>query len=373
MSVAKELLGEISVEQFLSEFWQKKPLLVRAAVPGFAGLLSRDALFGLAGQDNVTARMVRKTEAGWTLTHGPFRKRDFPAKKSAELWTILVQELNHHLTSADELLNRFNFIPHARLDDLMVSYAVPGGGVGPHFDSYDVFLLQGHGRRRWQIGSQQDLTLIPGLPLKILQHFEVEQEWVLEPGDMLYLPPSYAHNGIAVDECTTYSIGFRAPTSQEIATQFLVYLQDRIELPGMYADPDLQLQAHPGEIGEAMMQQLSQMIDQIRWDQDDVTNFTGCYLTEPKAHIFFDAPDELPSLPALTEMVARHGIRLAPQSRLLFYRNKFFLNGEAVELGESGSVLLVELADSRCIAPRRVSDAEAEWLLTGLADGYLVL
>src|SRR3990167_5380334 len=218
------LLGDITPRQFLTEYWQKKPLLIRAAYPDFTGLLSADELAGLACEEDVQARLVINRQGKWQVENGPFDEARF-AKLPKRDWTLLVQGVNHHLPEAATLLQRFDFIPHARLDDLMVSYAPDGGGVGPHFDSYDVFLLQGQGKRLWRIRSEEDLTLVDGAPLRILKNFKTEQEYLLEAGDMLYLPPHVAHWGIAVGDCITYSIGFRAPSAQELATQFLTYMQ----------------------------------------------------------------------------------------------------------------------------------------------------
>src|SRR5690606_39783213 len=190
----------------------------------------------MAAREDVESRLITHFSAKWHLEKGPFPKLPSPRKTD---WTLLIQGVNLHDDAADALLQQFRFIPDARLDDLMISYATPNGGVGPHFDSYDVFLLQAHGRRRWRIGSQKDLSLVEDLPLKILKHFKPEQEFVLEPGDMLYLPPHYAHDGIAADECMTYSIGFRAPSYQELGEAFLHFMMDSIDLKGRYADPDL--------------------------------------------------------------------------------------------------------------------------------------
>jgi 50S ribosomal protein L16 3-hydroxylase len=365
----KQLLGGLSIEAFLRDYWQKRPLLVRNAIPGFKDLIEPKALFALTGKEDTTARMVHEDQGAWDLLHGPFTRRDFPSSKSSVVWTVLVQELNHHLRGAEDLLQQFDFIPHARLDDLMVSYAVPGGGVGPHFDSYDVFLLQGRGQRRWQISAQTDLSLIDGLPLKILQHFTPEQEWVLSTGDMLYLPPCYAHNGIAVDECMTYSVGFRAPSTQEIVTQFLIYLQDRLQLPGIYQDPDLQAQAHPAQISETMLTQMEQMIQQLTWTRADIADFLGRYLTEPKAHVYFNPPDDMPGFEAFCEQVVRRGIRLAPQSRMLFHENRFYLNGEPVTINEPG---MLELADRRAKDGSELSRVYLQWLYEAMEDGFVV-
>ena len=195
-----KLLGGISPRNFLRDYWQKKPLLVRGALPGFQGLLTCNDLIDLACRDDAQSRLITQKNGKWQLRHGPFTPRSFFASADKKQWTLLVQDVNHFLPAARELLLKFNFIPHSRLDDLMVSYAPDGGGVGPHFDSYDVFLLQGMGRRYWQISAQRDKSLVVDAPIKILREFRPEQEWVLEPGDMLYLPPGYAHNGVAEEQ-----------------------------------------------------------------------------------------------------------------------------------------------------------------------------
>ena len=265
-SMERALLGGMTATQFLRRHWQKKPLLVRQAIPGFAGLLSMDALCSLALRDDVESRLVLRQRGRWSLAHGPFRRSDLRALP-ARGWTLLVQGVNLHIAAGDALLRRFDFLPYARLDDLMVSFAAPGGGVGPHFDSYDVFLLQGAGRRRWRVGRQRVLTLEPGVPLKILARFLPERSWVLEPGDMLYLPPQVAHDGTAVDACTTCSIGFRAPSAQELAVAFLDWLRDRVALDGRYADRDLAPSREPARIGSAMRSRAAAMLRRVRWDE----------------------------------------------------------------------------------------------------------
>src|SRR5690242_15231179 len=185
---SSRLLGGQTAAAFLARYWQKEALLVRGALPASTDVVDRDALFALAARDDVESRLVRRARGRYTLDDGPFRVRDLQRLPPRD-WTLLVQGVNLHVDAGDALLRRFAFVPYARLDDLMVSYAVPGGGVGPHFDSYDVFLLQGVGRRRWQISSQRDLTLVPDAPLKILSRFRAGREWTLSTGDMLYLPP----------------------------------------------------------------------------------------------------------------------------------------------------------------------------------------
>ena len=312
----RTLLGGRTPAAFLAGFWHKEALLIRGAIPGFAGLFDA-AAFALAQRDDVESRLLVRTGTRWTLTHGPFSRGDWKALP-ARNWTLLVQGVNLHSEAADALLRRFSFVPYARLDDLMVSYAAPGGGVGPHFDSYDVFLLQGSGRRRWKYGRQDDLALKPGLPLKILERFVPEHDAVLGPGDMLYLPPQYAHDGIAVTECTTCSIGFRAASANDMATAFLDFLRDELDLPGRYADPDLAPTRVPARIGAAMRRQCLRTINAIRWDAATVARFVGCWLSEPKPSVFFDPPARPRSRPAFAADAAKHGLHLNPRTQLLY-------------------------------------------------------
>ena len=341
----KTLLGGMPVRQFLADYWQKKPLLVRNAVPGFKGLLSRDELFDLACREDAESRFVSQAGGRWTIEHGPFsRARLRRAKKP---WTTLVQGLNLLLPEADRLMREFSFIPYARLDDLMVSYANDGGGVGPHFDNYDVFLLQGIGQRRWRIGNQRDQQLIEGLPLRILKNFRPKHDWLLESGDLLYLPPEWAHDGVAIGECMTYSIGFRTPPAQELAEQFLMFLAERVELAGRYGDPDLAVQRHPAEIGAAMVAQVGNMLAGIRWNDAMVKEFLGCSLSEPKNHVFFERPGR-PLTPARFAAAAdKRGLALARQTQMLFSGDMFFVNGEAISVPRPDKPVFRRLADAR--------------------------
>lgn len=361
------LLGGLSRARFLREYWHKKPLLIHNAIPGFTGLLSPADMQSLARREEVESRLIQGSGTDWQLDHGPFRPADFK-RLPKTAWTLLVQSLNHFLPEADALLKRFDFIPHARLDDLMVSYAVPGGSVGPHFDSYDVFLLQGQGHRRWQISTQRDLSLLPDAPLKILRRFTPEAEWVLGPGDMLYLPPHVAHHGVAEDACLTYSIGFRAPTAEELAHAFLMHLQDTLALDGRYADPDLQLQRHPGEIGRAMLAQIAAMIDRIQWNRHDIAAFAGRYLSEPKPNVFFNPP-ATPETPARFRRAAgKHGVALDPRSRLLFHGAHFYINGEAFVSDPASKSALQQLADNRVLPaplPADLLDRFYDWYEAG--------
>jgi 50S ribosomal protein L16 3-hydroxylase len=230
--MAQGLLGKLGPAAFLRRHWQKRPLFVRDALPGCGAWLQRDMLFDWATRDHVESRLVMHAGKRWTVEHGPFRPallRALPPRG----WTLLVQGVEQIHPDAAALLQAFSFIPHTRLDDLMVSYAPPGGGVGPHFDSYDVFLLQGAGTRRWRISAQRDMSLVEQAPLRILKRFRHTEEWLCTQGDLLYLPPRSAHEGVAMEACMTLSIGFRAPRQQEVASRFLDYLQDELRLDGM--------------------------------------------------------------------------------------------------------------------------------------------
>ncbi len=358
------LLGGLTPAQFLAEYWQKKPLLIKQAIPNFSGLLSPEELAGLACEDEVQSRIVQQKGEKWVLKNGPFDDADF-SKLPSKDWTLLVQSVNHYLPEASQLLRRFDFIPHARLDDLMVSYAPNGGGVGPHFDSYDVFLLQGQGKRLWRISEQTDLSLIDGAPLRILKNFDTSQEWLLEAGDMLYLPPQIAHWGIAVsnagEDCMTYSIGFRAPKNQELAAEFLGFMQDKLaqeklQLTGIYQDADLTLQSHPAEISHDMIIKVSENLQKIKWSDDDIAQFLGSYLSEPKADVVFEANKKM-SMRVFNEKLAKAGVALDLKSQMLFFNDCFFMNGEGVIFTGGSAEILKELADKRVINAEMTDDS----------------
>lgn len=362
------LLGGLTPAAFLREYWQKQPLLIRQAVPAISDQLKPAALRRLACRADVESRLVRHSRGRWRLEYGPFEAaflRDLPQRG----WSLLVSGVNHWLPYADALLQEFSFVPHARLDDVMVSLAPPGGGVGPHFDSYDVFLIQGRGTRRWEVSDQDDLDLLEDAPLRILKRFRPTQSWVLEPGDMLYLPPRLAHNGVALSECMTWSVGFRAPTHQEIATAFLTYLQDKLALEGRYADPDLTVPEHPAELPQAMVERLGSVIDAIRWDRADILDFLGTYLSEPKPNVFFDPPRRPMSAEAFAQAAGQSGVRLDARTRLLFSDGRFFINGERLEAAGQVRRALVALADRRGLPaadiPADLLPLLYEWYLAG--------
>jgi len=367
-SPTRTLLGGPAPAAFLRRYWQKEAHLVRGALPGFTGLFSRDELFALAGRDDVESRLIVRGGRRWTMEHGPFRRADRKALPATG-WTLLVQGVNLHSDAADALLRRFAFLPYARLDDLMVSYAAPGGGVGPHFDSYDVFLLQGEGRRRWRYGRQADLSLKTGLPVKILRRFTPQHDAVLAPGDMLYLPPSYAHDGVAVDACTTYSIGFRAASHNEIAQAFLDHLRDELALDGRYGDPDLRSSSEPARIATPMQRCVDTILQEIAWNRAGTARFLGIFLSEPKPDVYFDAPDRALPLAAFAKCIARRGVALDRRTQWLYDDAAIYVNGEVREWPAGARAGLAGLANARCLSARDAA-ALPRAALHLLHDGY---
>jgi 50S ribosomal protein L16 3-hydroxylase len=365
--------GSLDVERFMRRHWQREPLLVRGAFPAFEDPLSPAEVLALARSQDAASRLVERRGRTWNVEHGPFPAARF-RRLAARDWTLLVQDTNHFSPRAERLLARFDFIPHARIDDVMVSYAVPGGGVGPHVDSYDVFLLQGRGRRRWRISRQKDLSFVPGLDLRILRRFEPQREWTLEAGDMLYLPPGVAHDGIAETECLTWSIGFRAPTDRELVAGFLGYLDERLAPAGSYRDPGAAPARHPGEIPAALEAHVARALSRIRWSAADMREFAGRFLTEPKAHVYFSPPSRPLAPAAFAARGAREGVALDPRARLLFSGTMFFLNGERAAVPRDARATIRRLADDRRLeAPVRAHAAAWETLHAWYVQGFVAL
>ncbi len=364
---ALPLLGSLSPQQFMTRYWQEKPLLVRQAIPGFQALLERGELFDLAGRDEVESRLIRRSAKGWQFRRGPFARRALPPLKAPD-WTLLVQGVDLHHEGAHELLQQFRFVPEARLDDLMISYASDGGGVGPHFDSYDVFLLQAQGQRRWRIGRQKDLTLRDDVPLKVLAEFVPEQEFVLNPGDMLYLPPRYAHDGVALGECMTYSIGFRSPSRGELARELLQRLaEDADEVAGvaLYRDPRQPAVDAPGAIPAALQAFAREALQAALKDPLALPRALGEYLTEPKPHVWFDAATAPRTISRLT---------LDRRTRMMHDAHHIFINGESYRASGRDARLMRRLADRRGLDAGDLARASADaraLLLSWCEAGWL--
>ena len=362
------LLGGLSPSQFMRRHWQKHPLLVRQAWPGVLPPLSRPALFALASQQGVESRLVQQTADGWSLRGGPLSRRALPPL-SRRQWTLLVQGLDHHVHAARSLLQPFGFIPHARRDDLMLSWASDGGGVGPHLDSYDVFLLQVQGRRRWQIGRARDTTFVEGQPLRILRHFEPEQSWVLEPGDLLYLPPRWGHDGVAEGECMTASIGFRAPRRSELARELLLRLADPDEdsraADPLYTDRQQPATGQPGRVPDTLKRFAADALQRALSDPSAVPRALGEVLTEPKPQVWFE--------PRPAAGMAGAAVALDGRSRMLYDEHHLFFNGESWRVAGRDARLLRQFADERqltAVQRRQLSPSAQTILQDWLADGW---
>jgi 50S ribosomal protein L16 3-hydroxylase len=279
------MFGSLTPQQFLAQHWQKKPLLIRNALPGFVSPLSADDLAGMACEDEIEARLVLGKVGGrWRLEHGPFEPERLESLPEQD-WTLLVQDVDKWVPEVASLLAAFRFIPDWRIDDVMISFAAPGGSVGPHTDQYDVFLLQAQGRRRWQLSEKFDPALDPEAELKILQRFQPEQEFVVEPGDLLYLPPNVAHYGLALDKAMTYSIGFRAPDRRELMGALAEQLLSRAG-EVRFADPGRELAERPSRIAEADLRQLRELVrGGLALADDELDGFLCRYLTRPKPNL----------------------------------------------------------------------------------------
>ena len=378
------LLGGLSPAAFMRDVWQKRPLLIRAALPpaGADGAplspVTPAQLFELASRDDVESRLVIQ-DAGpakgkvkapsserWRLKHGPFARRALPPL-SQRGWTMLVQGVDLHVQAAHELLQRFRFVADARVDDLMVSYASPGGGVGAHIDSYDVFLLQVHGHRRWRVGPVDDASCVDGLPVRILERFTPTDEWVLGPGDMLYVPPRWGHDGVAEDECMTCSIGFRTPMGTELARELLQRVLDDVESDPdepHFRDPPRSATETPARMPAALDTFARKAVDRLLKDPLQLARALGEVMTEPKPQVWFEA-----GAPR-----GAGGLRLDRRTRMMYDDRHVFINGESFEAAGRDARLMRDLADARRLAARecaRLSPGAqavvADWVAQGWA------
>ena len=372
------LLGGLTPAVFMRRHWQKKPLLVRQAWPGVQPPLARAALFELASAEGVESRLVQRPDERnpdrWHVRRGPLLRRALPPARRPG-WTLLVQGLDLHVAAAHEMLQHFRFAPDARLDDLMMSWASDGGGVGPHLDSYDVFLLQVHGRRRWRVGQVlrgADAAVQAGQPLRILQHFEPEHDWVLEPGDMLYLPPHWGHDGIALGgDCMTCSVGFRAPATVPLAAELLQRVADEAidEAAGdasiLYRDPAQPATAAPAEVPAALQAFARAAVQRLLARPGEIERALGEVFSEPKPQVWFDAG---------RPRAAGAGVAVAAATRMLYDERHVFINGESFRAGGRDAVLMRRLADVRGLSGAdcaRLSAAARELLDEWHQHGWL--
>lgn len=340
------LLGGISPAEFMQRYWQRKPLLVRQAILDFKPLVGRASLFAMAADSEVESRLVVKP---FKVQHGPFARNKLPKLTQSD-WTLLVQGVDLHDDKVADLMHQFRFVPDARLDDLMISFATNGGGVGPHFDSYDVFLLQAYGQRKWSIGNQKDLSLVEGVDLKVLANFQPSHEYVLNPGDILYLPPRYAHDGIAIGECMTYSIGFRAPSQNDLARELLMRLSDETENLDalLYQDSRQEAVERAGAIPKSLQTFAQDALDKALKDPLALARVLGELLTEPKANVWFEEC-KVSKLPKQ--------LRLDRRSRMMYDDKHIFLNGESWRANGADANLMHHLADQRALTNDQLQTA----------------
>jgi 50S ribosomal protein L16 3-hydroxylase len=353
MTKKTNILNDIAPQAFMREHWHKRLHVIRDAISGFTDLLTPEEMMKLACRQGVDSRLIVREGKQWTLETGPFKPTRFKTLPKTN-WTLLVQGLNLYVPEADALLRKFDFLPHVRLDDVMVSLAAPGGGVGPHFDSYDVFLLQGMGTRRWRLSEQKDLELDPNAPLKILKKMRPSMEVDLVAGDMLYLPPQVAHDGIAAQSegfCTTYSIGFRAPSNQEIADAFSQWVVETAEIEGQLADPELTATDKPGRIPAIYAKKIAEAIAQLQIDRDTIAQFTGCFATELKLSVTFSPPEPPLSRAAFAKRALAQGVRLDAGVQCVYDAKHLYINGDAF-------VLLGDRTFWETLADRREANVE---------------
>jgi len=373
-NTALTLLGGLSPEQFMRRHWQKMPLLIRQAIPGMKPLIERSPLLAMVESEEVESRLIVRQGAQWTLKKGPMDRKRLPSLKTPD-WTVLVQGVDLHHDAVHSLLQQFRFVPDARLDDLMISFATEGGGVGPHFDSYDVFLLQAHGQRKWRIGKPPRYELQEGVPLKILKDFKPEAEFVLNPGDMLYLPPGYAHDGVAVGECMTYSVGFRVPRSAELASELLMGLSEEMaeaqgsDSDGLYQDPHQAAAIQDASVPKALQEFAARSVAKALKEPQILNCLLGESLTEPKPNVWFDAPDgdELPDFEWPTQ------VRLDRRTKMLFDTKHIFINGESFRAAGKDAQLLRKLANQKQLSKglaAQLSDDAAELMRAWWEEGW---
>jgi len=376
------MLGGLSAADFLGQYWQRKPLLIRGAFPDLESPLSPDELAGLACEEGIEARLVEEhgrdnqgSPKPWQVSHGPFDEATF-ARLPERDWTLLVQAVDHYVPVVADLLEAFSFLPRWRLDDIMISYAPPGGSVGPHVDQYDVFLLQASGQRRWQLGGavDEDAPIIDGIDLRILEHFEVmpDQDWVLEPGDMLYLPPGHAHHGVSQSEdCMTLSVGFRALSADESVTSFADYMGETLPASLRYSDAGMTPPTDPGELNDEALERMRRLILDTLDDPAQLAQWFGRAMTQPK-YVDQLVPQEEPTPvdELAAELEAGGHLERTLGSRFAWRA----LDDTQATLFVDGDGLPCEMGLARALASQASIDAEllaypgAASLLAGLLD-----
>lgn len=378
-------LGGLTAAEFLRDYWQKKPLLVRNAFPELAFRLNEEDLMELAQEEGVEARIVlEKGKTPWELRRGPFDAKAFKQLPSTH-WTLLVQAVDHYLPALADYLEHFSFLPAWRIDDIMISYAVEGGSVGPHFDQYDVFLVQGFGQRRWQLGQHCDdeSPRVAGTPLRILQDMDTHFDETVNPGDLLYVPPGMAHNGVALNACTTYSIGLRAPALAHMLERVVDAALEAVGSNQLFADTSRTATTQPGALTDADLEALRAQVLTLLDDRETLRHALAPFLSEPKYDDYEPQGEEL-SLEEIREALA-NGARLRrdPASRCLYtvqdgQVHELFINGQKEWYPPELTAFVALLADHRLLdagqlAPWLEGDEALQWLADQMASGFWFL
>ncbi len=364
----KQPLG-MSPQQFLRDYWQKRPLLIRGAFPDFVSPLSPEDLAGLACEESALSRVVRhdRKKDRWTLSNGPFAESYFP-KLPKQDWTLLVQDVDKWDAEVRGLLDAFDFLPRWRIDDIMISFAAPGGSVGAHVDQYDVFLLQGHGKRHWQIDTNPHAPTAfrDDVELRLLREFHPSHEWTLQPGDMLYLPPGVPHHGVAVDACLTFSVGMRAPSQAELMVDFAEHLAQATGEEARYVDPDLAVPSDPNEIDDVALARVRRALAALQADDVALKAWFGAYISAYRS-VGISAPPKPPSADAIRKTLAEGGAL----SRHPFLRNAWCRDDRRALLFADGASYPMGLAAARTLAAAQAINAAQFTALD--ADGQAAL
>ncbi|MBI2380110.1 MAG: cupin domain-containing protein [Gammaproteobacteria bacterium] len=376
-------LGSLTPEQFLRDYWQKKPCVIRQGFPDFQDPLEPEELAGLACEEDVESRIVLEKggKHAWEVRHGPFKESHF-TKLPATHWTVLVQRVDHQVPAVAAMLDHFRYLPNWRLDDIMISYAAPQGGVGPHVDNYDVFLIQGKGSRRWTVGEAvgEDQEIFPNDEIRHVKAYAPIMDTVLMPGDILYIPPRCPHEGIALEACMTYSVGFRAPSQRDLVKGFVASLEDDFSETLRYSDPDLQIQDNPGEIRAEALERAQRLVLDAMSDKAAFADFFGRYLTWPKGGLW-EPDEEMPAETIWAEIAGEGVLIREPATRIAYIVQpnaiQLYVSSEAIEL-EPSALDCVQVLAGQCEIPlaelRRFGEnLELRNLLTTLIQkGYWV-
>ncbi len=378
-------LGGLTAAEFLRDYWQKKPLLVRNAFPELAWRLNDEDLKELAQEESVESRLVlEKGKTPWELRRGPFDAKAFKALPKTH-WTLLVQAVDHYLPALADYLDHFAFIPNWRIDDIMVSYAVEGGSVGPHFDQYDVFLIQGAGSRRWQLGQHCDENspCVAGTPLRILQSIDAHFDEVAHSGDLLYVPPGMAHFGVAQNECTTYSIGLRAPALTHLLERIVDAALEQAGSSRPFADPGREPAKHPAALTDADLESLRAQVLTLLDDRATLRHALAPFLSEPKYDDYEPQGEELSLEEIRDALAAGAKLRRDPASRCLYTLqdgrlDELFINGRKEWFPPAQADFVQLLADRRRLtadqlAPWLANADALHWLADQMAGGFWFL